>query len=372
MQEEIATEVAGRIGVSLGVGGVNAFHGAGTNNIDAYEAYLQARVNDWSTGKEPIPLLERAIELDPNYAVAWAALANRVLVAIWETPDQTWEIVERAHELALRGAQLDPESAGVQSVLALIRMIQFDFIGSEQGHAQAIELFPDRPTIERYALMLVRSGRIAYAQEQLEIAMTLEPLGGRPTAFAWHASLAQGHIAEAQERSNWQSGEANTIENNLDIAFNQNDPEALKAAIRAIPEANLSNFDPDGRNKPLNLSYINLFGPLLAEFDSPERALSILRDVYQDESVRWARKRHDVAMAAAYFGDPRFALTVKGEEVRIGPVRMSAVWYPVMSEVRRLPEFKELVSDLNLVEYWRVYGWADYCEPMGENDFTCM
>ena len=43
-----------------------------------------------------------------------------------------------------------------------------------------------------------------------------------------------------------------------------------------------------------------------------------------------------------------------------------------MSEVRRLPAFKELVADLNLVEYWRTYGWADACHPLGENDFKCL
>ena len=42
-----------------------------------------------------------------------------------------------------------------------------------------------------------------------------------------------------------------------------------------------------------------------------------------------------------------------------------------MADVRRLPGFKDLVTDLNLVEYWRTYGWADACEPLGNDDFTC-
>ncbi len=41
IQEQIAVSVAGALGVRLGVGGVNAFKGAGTQNIEAYEAYLQ-------------------------------------------------------------------------------------------------------------------------------------------------------------------------------------------------------------------------------------------------------------------------------------------------------------------------------------------
>jgi hypothetical protein len=76
-------------------------------------------------------------------------------------------------------------------------------------------------------------------------------------------------------------------------------------------------------------------------------------------------------MLAAYFSDPEFALQVKAEEVRYTPVRLFALWYPVMFEVRQLPEFKELVTDINLVAYWRAYGWADACRPLGDDDFTC-
>jgi hypothetical protein len=77
-------------------------------------------------------------------------------------------------------------------------------------------------------------------------------------------------------------------------------------------------------------------------------------------------------MVAAYFDDPQFALKVKGEEFRTSTVRLFTLWDPVMSEARQLPEFKKLVTDLNLVEYWRAYGWADACSPVGDNDFTCI
>jgi hypothetical protein len=100
--------------------------------------------------------------------------------------------------------------------------------------------------------------------------------------------------------------------------------------------------------------------------------LSILQNVYLDENLQWSRKLHDIAMMAAYFGDPQFALKVIGQDLRTSTVRLFALWYPVMSEVRQLPEFKKLVSDLNLVEYWRAYGWADACVPLGDDDFECI
>jgi TolB-like protein len=363
MQEDIATSVAGALGVRLGVGGVNDFHGAGTRNIEAYEAYLQARAEDWSHSNEQDvgSLLERVIQLDPNYAVAWSMLALRVLATTYGAAvDELPNVVEQAHQLALRGVQLDPESAAAHSALALVQMNQRNWIGSEQGHNRAIELLPDRPMVERYALMLMRSGRMVDAKKQFYTAVTLEPLDGRPHGQVWHPNLAQGRIAEAKEIRYWQQEVDASLDNildNLDIAFNEQDPQALKAAIRAMPES--------------NLSYIHLYGPVLAEFDSPARVLSILRDVYQDDSLQWPRKYHDIAMAAAYFGDPQFALKVKGQEVRNGVARLQAIWYPVMSEVRKLPEFKDLVAELNLVEYWRAYGWADACRPLGDDDFEC-
>ena len=172
----------------------------------------------------------------------------------------------------------------------------------------------------------------------------------------------QGRIAEAKEIIAKWHDKINTTENNLDVAFNEQDPEALKAAIQALPDVN---------DDYLKLPYRHLYSLVLAEFDSPERVLSVLDSVYRDESLQWPRKSHDIAMLAVYFGDPEFALKVKGEEVRLNTARLQAIWYPVMSEVRQLPEFKDLVKELNLVEYWLAYGWADACRPLGDDDFEC-
>ena len=358
MQEEIATSVAGALGVRLGVGTINAFRGAGTQNVEAYEAYLQGQ-SPGLTKQERMRLAERATELDPDYAVAWSFLAHRTLGTNWDWDagsKQASEIVDRAYSLALHGVELNPESAMAQKTLAMVRGAQRDWIGAEEGFRRAIELLADRPVLTTYGGVLVRNGRTAEARRQWAIAEALESLGGRPVSLSWHASLAQGRFDEAKEISSWQSA-PNQILNNLDIALNERDPEAVKTAIQAMLKT--------------NVAAVALYAPVLAELDSPERVLSILRDIYLDENLRWPRKLHDIAMMAAYFDDPQFALKVKGQEVRASTVRLATLWYPVMSEPRQLPEFKELVTDLNLVEYWRAYGWADACRPLGDNDFTC-
>jgi serine/threonine-protein kinase len=362
MQEEIATEVAGKLGVSLGVGGVNAFRGAGTRNIAAYEAYLKAPMLGRPGGRpganeEAISLLERAVRLDPNYGVAWSNLALRVLNKMWEAQvSEAYQFVERAHELALRGVQLEPESAHTQATMALIQLFRFDWIAAERSATRAIELLEDRPIVQGYALMLMRSGRMDEAEKNFINAVKLEPMDGRPHGQIWHVYLVQRLFAEAQEVASWQK-EIEVLYNNLDIAFNKGEPDALEGAIRALPLT--------------DTSFVRLYEPLLLVLDSPEKARSLLRKVYADEDSQWPRKLHDIAITAAYIGDPEFALRVKIEEIRANPSRITALWYPVMSEVRQLPAFKDFVTEINLVDYWREFGWADACRPLDDSDFTC-
>ena len=359
MQEEIATSVAGILGVKLGMGDINAFRGAGTRNLEAYDLYLQTQTHDWTKAAvdRKIRLLERAVELDPGYAAAWSMLGNLVHCTAWDVgPEQVSEIVDKAYPLVLRGVRLNPESATAQSHLAAVREARLDWFGAEQSHRRAIELLPDRLIVEKYAFTLMRSGRTEAALKQYAVARALEPADGMPSMQSWHAKVAKGRFAEAREKFDWQPVEE-TFEDDLDIAFNEPDPEKLKAAIRGIPDS--------------NIAFTGLYAKVLADFESPERIRSLLWDVYQDEDLQWIRKLHDLAMLAVYFGDPEFALRVKGEEVRVNVLRISSLWYPVMSEVRRLPEFKQLVTDLNLVEYWRSYGWADACQPLGNDDFEC-
>ena len=44
-----------------------------------------------------------------------------------------------------------------------------------------------------------------------------------------------------------------------------------------------------------------------------------------------------------------------------------------MKVVRQLPRFKEFVSEIGLVDYWKKFGWPnnDICRPVGDDDFVC-
>lgn len=360
MQKEIAESVAGYLGVSLGVGDANAFKGAGTKMVEAYESYLLAQSipNGPGSHQASMPLLERATEIDPNYGVAWSAMAIKTLNRQWSAvPSAVPALLNRANQFAARGAELTPDSAMAQSILGIIRMYKFDWIGADQALRRATTVLSDRKMHGRYAVALLRSGRLAKAKEQFQLGERVEPIGDRPVPQSWHASLGQGLVDEARKLRSRLS-QHDIFEDNLDLAFNEDNANVLKTAIRDLPKE--------------NSAYIHLYEPLLPLMDAPEQVLPLLEKVYQNETIQWPRKTHDLAMAAAYFGFPEFSLEAKRRDILQNSNRIAAIWYPVMSGVRRLPAFTDFVRELNLEEYWRAEGWADNCRSLGVVNFECL
>ena len=47
------------------------------------------------------------------------------------------------------------------------------------------------------------------------------------------------------------------------------------------------------------------------------------------------------------------------------------LWEPRSAPARKTERFKALVRRAGMVEYWRKYGWADLCHPVGADDFAC-
>ena len=67
---------------------------------------------------------------------------------------------------------------------------------------------------------------------------------------------------------------------------------------------------------------------------------------------------------------PELSLELLAEALR-GLALPSVLWQPVMRDARRLPAFKEVVRKHGLVDYWRRYGWPDFCRPLSDADFVC-
>ena len=73
-----------------------------------------------------------------------------------------------------------------------------------------------------------------------------------------------------------------------------------------------------------------------------------------------------LAWTANLYGAPELALTFFNRFPD-----EQAIWLPHYSAMRQLPGFKQVVRDLGLVDYWREFGWGEFCQPIADDDFEC-
>ena len=83
VQDEIAQEVARALGVSLDPATSQRLAGHGTRNLDAYLAYVKGQAlmssRKITEGEQAVKSLSAAISIDPQFAAAYAALADAQL-----------------------------------------------------------------------------------------------------------------------------------------------------------------------------------------------------------------------------------------------------------------------------------------------------
>src|SRR5262249_12846907 len=147
------------------------------NAHDDYLAGLYHFNNRFHSGadglEKSIQFFDQAIESEPNYAPAYAALANSYLAmgffGIFSPPDA----YKAANENALKSLKLDPNNAEAHAALGRIRTsYEWDWRGAEAEFKRAVTLNSNYSlAYQWYAILLVTTGR---ADEGL--AMTQQAL----------------------------------------------------------------------------------------------------------------------------------------------------------------------------------------------------
>lgn len=149
---------------------------------EAHALYLEARYL-WNQRNYPgllksVDLLNQTIARDPNYALAWAGLADS-LIAIGDVEEvDPAAYLPRARDAALKALQLNPSLAEPHAALGMIAAhYDYDWKTAEQEYRKALKLNPSYASAHQYyALGLMAHGRFAEAEDQLNIARRLDPL----------------------------------------------------------------------------------------------------------------------------------------------------------------------------------------------------
>jgi serine/threonine protein kinase/TolB-like protein/lipoprotein NlpI len=154
----------------------------GTSNVEAHAAYRKGRSlwnkRDYETLKQAVPYFERAIALDPNYAQAYAGLADTYpLIADNDRLIARSEDYSKAKEAAKKVIELDSTLAEPHAALGLIAMnYDWDWATAEKEYKRAIELNPNYPTAHHwYAEYLNVQGRFDESLAEIRRAHELDP-----------------------------------------------------------------------------------------------------------------------------------------------------------------------------------------------------
>lgn len=174
------------------------------SNLDAYHLYLQGRYH-WNRRSteamlRAIELFEKAIALEPNYALAYAGLADCYAVLHQNWNMQPEEIFPKAREYALKALELDNNLAEAHASLAMVLFYRdWDWPGAEREFRKAIELNPGYATAYQWhALFLASRMRIEEAVAYIRKALDLDPMSLIINgATAWILSCA-GKLDEAE------------------------------------------------------------------------------------------------------------------------------------------------------------------------------
>jgi len=182
LQNEIVSAITREVKVQLTPQEERRLGSARQVNPEAYEAYLKGRFHWFKLTRadleSSLKYFELALEKDPEYAPAYAGIAN-----VWSGYQQQGfvpasEAMPRQKAAALKALELDSTLAEVHNTLAGIHTWgEWDWVSGETAYRRAIEINPNYPEPRAYlSHLLYLLKRPEEAMAQIKRALELDPL----------------------------------------------------------------------------------------------------------------------------------------------------------------------------------------------------
>lgn len=364
-QRYVAEQVAGALSIAFDIRGGRQLYGAGTRSLEAYDDYLQGRdMMVFGSTTQSESLFAKAVAADPNYGAAWGLMAIAHGARSWDrpTPAEGRADMDAAYVMAKKAVTLGPNVSTSQGIFANLSTAQHKWGDAETASLLALDLSANEITLAHRQLILFRSGRVTEADALYRALEQVAP-NRKIGAPKQNVLPALGRLEELRAMINkpdWvQSGNVATqvarLEALIQLGGPANDVHDALEVIARQPDRTLSEFAK----------------AVLAVFDNKEKARRVLRTWYDGPGFENPLKYELVPHLAAWYGDTDLVLRVWRDDLPINVVRMTQVWGPAYAPARSRPEFKALMQDMGLVDYWRTYKWADRCRPVGASDFEC-
>ncbi|MEP7067143.1 MAG: protein kinase [Gemmatimonadota bacterium] len=288
IQTDVALQIAAALKAELTVDEHARLTKEPTSNVEAYKLYLQGRhwyVNYTTPGmQQAISYFQRAIGIDPGYALAYAnmALAYTEIAEIGASPPT--EAFTRAREAAATALELDPGLAEAHSTVAYLKMCDFDWDAAEQGFQRALELNPNSAdTYDLYGRLCSAQQRFDEAIALLRRAQEMDPLAHRLDVAT--AMLRAGRYLEAAVGAEG----ALAFEPQLDRAHATLGWALIK---RGMTDAGLAALQRAVAFSPGTTQWLAQLGLAYGLTGHPDKAREILRALEEESTRKYISPYH--------------------------------------------------------------------------------
>jgi TolB-like protein len=353
IQDEIANAIVDALRAELGISGTGKAVSvtAATDNLDAYQLYLQARALFLARAQldTAVSLFEQAVALDPDFARAWADLAANYSVM------ESWRFLDRDYnDLALSAAQkaldLDASLSTPWAVRAQVAGTHNDRLAAMGFLDRAIEMDPENTT--HYLWRGIEYSTLGFQDESvadLERCLELDP------AY----ENCRRHLSFTR------------------FILNENE-----AAFRLFQEGAERGYS--GANRAPIQRYMSFGKRELATqlLWTGEEIGSLLPGKEILDAMAFPNRDHSKGLAkfeafVESTGNPidRWAMiyAIFGAYHRVGvtPGLPRWIWLEENRGFRQSEYFKPHLEELGLPAYWRERGFPPDCRPLGDEDFEC-
>jgi len=375
VQEDIAGSIADAIRSEMGISAESdrpRFR-VQTENTEAYRLYLQGRFLWHQRGPDNInsavAFFAQALELDPEFAAAWAGLASAYLTA-GTYGAGIEDHFNRARAAAETAIELDPESGEPYGSLAQIYINNRQFQQAEAYIARGIELAPKNTSIRLwYATFLINVGRAVDAARHIEFVIDNDPAYpvmraniGFSNFISGNLDLSELHFAKA-----WELG--------FRPYFMWHGQQMLNYARGDVDAAEKwIELRPPFRQARLEEATAEIDRLLLNAMRNPSREAKAALLGRADEMLEDKLMEYQTAaLLSAWVGeDERAADLLLSQVESERSVDQGPLWLPFMKGVRAQPKFADVVIALQLTDYWQQVAWPDMCGPDPEQVVRCF
>ncbi len=365
IQDDIASKIAAALQISLGISDSQTATRVIPVDPKVYDLYLRARALHRNRGEgviEALELFRQALEIDPEFAPAWAGLAHSYdVVEFYVSEEALTEIGDFRTEsisAAQQALNLDPELATALHAMGNNLWVQGEWAQAQEYYERALQLDPDSADImEDYSQMLSYSLQLEAALEVAERMVTLDPY---VPVFLNALTNQYDVIGEYEKRD---AGIRSMTKQNPDFRYTYVwniqrlfELGQIDELHRYIDQIDLSNWTTaEGMHAAIDWM-VN---------SEPTPDDKILKVLSFRPSFAVLAKRPDI------FFDIHRDLSNGRKFPGIITILNPHMPADETRQMRESPQTKALVEEMRLPEYWRKVGWPDMCSPIGEDDFEC-